>query len=311
MKVSIVIATYNRATLLKRAIESVLLQTWTDWELIIVDDGSSDGTDEMVAAYIASGVSIVYAQQPRNMGATEARNRGIQLAQGDYIMVWDSDDVLYPDALNVVMDVFAKDASLSIVSAECRQLKGEVVVPHVSLKTGVVTLSQILCKALPACTKIRVARAEVFKQVKYEAKNIDFMVNGYLAEQGTWMHLGVYLGDFYLESDTYSLTSNRKLPNIEKSIQRAKPLQAYLKRFGDMIQEHCPARYAALRYGTAVGCILSSDVQNARTYVHSAQQCDPKLKYLFVYWSTYFPGVTLMYKTLFQFVNLCSKLLVF
>jgi glycosyltransferase involved in cell wall biosynthesis len=87
--VSIVIPTFNRAATIVRAVESVLQQTYRPLELIVVDDGSTDGTSEVLKAY---GNAIVYVRQD-NAGPAAARNRGIRESQGDMVAFLDSDDV--------------------------------------------------------------------------------------------------------------------------------------------------------------------------------------------------------------------------
>jgi glycosyltransferase involved in cell wall biosynthesis len=88
-KVSVVIPTYDRATKVQGAIESVLAQTFTDLEIIVVDDGSSDGTEQILANVF--GDQIRYFAQA-NQGVSVARNRGIAEARGEWIAFLDSDD---------------------------------------------------------------------------------------------------------------------------------------------------------------------------------------------------------------------------
>ncbi len=92
MKFSIVIPTYNRASFLPKAIESVLAQTYTEWELIIVDDGSTDNTKEVVSKYNDSRITYIYQ---KNAERSAARNNGILHSNGDYICFMDSDEYLY------------------------------------------------------------------------------------------------------------------------------------------------------------------------------------------------------------------------
>jgi len=87
--VSVIIPTYNRATLLRRAINSVLAQTYRPIEIIVVDDGSTDDTSALLLAY---GNQIRVFKQP-NQGVSSARNLGLQQAHGEYIAFLDSDDL--------------------------------------------------------------------------------------------------------------------------------------------------------------------------------------------------------------------------
>lgn len=97
MKVSVIITTYNRADLVCEAIDSVLNQTFQDFELIVLDDGSTDATQQRLAAY---GDRIRYVRQP-NAGVNAARNAALSLAQGEYIAILDSDDLWKPYKLAV------------------------------------------------------------------------------------------------------------------------------------------------------------------------------------------------------------------
>jgi glycosyltransferase involved in cell wall biosynthesis len=95
MLVSVIIPTYNRSGLLKSAIDSVLSQSFGDFELIIVDDGSTDDTLALVRSY---GGSLAYIKQA-NHGPSAARNRGIKASRGDLIAFLDSDDRWHPEKL--------------------------------------------------------------------------------------------------------------------------------------------------------------------------------------------------------------------
>lgn len=95
--VSVIVPTYNRAALLPATIDSVFAQTFTGHEIIVVDDGSTDTTRESLESLIRAG-RIRYVYQP-NRGESAARNQGIRLAAGDYLLFLDSDDLLLPDAL--------------------------------------------------------------------------------------------------------------------------------------------------------------------------------------------------------------------
>ncbi len=114
--VSVVVPTHQRAHLLPRALQSVLAQTFEDLEVIVVDDGSTDGTDDVVAAIDDDRVR--YLAQPRNTGVSAARNRGMRAARGRLVAFCDSDDEWMPDKLTrqvAVMD--ASDDDVGLVSS--------------------------------------------------------------------------------------------------------------------------------------------------------------------------------------------------
>lgn len=98
--VSIIMATYNRAAYLPRSIESVLKQTYKGWELIIVDDGGTDGSYRIITDYLERGAHIRYLKK-EHAGPAYARNMGIHCAQAPLITFIDSDDEYTPDHLSL------------------------------------------------------------------------------------------------------------------------------------------------------------------------------------------------------------------
>jgi glycosyltransferase involved in cell wall biosynthesis len=104
--VSIIIPTYNRSQTILRAVHSVLNQTYQNFELIIVDDGSSDETEELVKSLdnsIASTRKIIYLKT-QNGGVSKARNLGASIARGEWLTFLDSDDEWLPEKLNLQLD---------------------------------------------------------------------------------------------------------------------------------------------------------------------------------------------------------------
>jgi len=112
-KVSVIMPAYNAAPFLPRAIESVCAQTLTDWELIIVDDGSTDGTVEVVRDYLTDP-RIRFLQNPQNMGPSHARNRALDVATGQWIALLDADDWYEPQRLEKMV-ALAEAFEVSIV----------------------------------------------------------------------------------------------------------------------------------------------------------------------------------------------------
>lgn len=102
--ISVITPTYNRAQYLSQAVDSVIAQTYTDWELLVVDDNKPDSEARRATAEVMSHYSdsrIHYIQNERNMGGAAARNVGIFQAKGEYIAFLDDDDMYLPDRLEV------------------------------------------------------------------------------------------------------------------------------------------------------------------------------------------------------------------
>lgn len=96
--VSVIVTTYNRANYIKEAIDSVLSQTFRDWELIVVDDGSTDGTSEILHTFSELDKRICWMRQP-NAGSAASRNAALARARGNYISFLDDDDRWLPEKL--------------------------------------------------------------------------------------------------------------------------------------------------------------------------------------------------------------------
>ncbi|QDP42227.1 glycosyltransferase family 2 protein [Radiobacillus deserti] len=91
--VSIIMPAYNCETYIRDSIQSVLKQTYTNWELIIIDDGSMDGTISIIEEYSQVDDRVYFYNNERNQGVSATRNRGIELAKGEWIAFLDSDDL--------------------------------------------------------------------------------------------------------------------------------------------------------------------------------------------------------------------------
>src|SRR5437868_2651965 len=120
MQFSVIIPTFNRARLLKQAIDSVRTQTCRDYEIIVVDDGSTDGTVD----YLASLGDHVRIRRQANRGPGAARNLGAQEARGQYLAFLDSDDVWFPWTLASFREVIARYDRPSLVCARTMEFQG-------------------------------------------------------------------------------------------------------------------------------------------------------------------------------------------
>src|SRR4030042_1653484 len=121
MKVSVIIPVYNRAELIAQAVESVLRQSFSDFELLVVDDGSSDGTWE---ALQRCGPRIRALPQ-EHRGASAARNLGIQTAAGEYLAFLDSDDLWQPQKLARQVQYLDQHPEVAHVHCDGREIKGQ------------------------------------------------------------------------------------------------------------------------------------------------------------------------------------------
>ena len=107
--ISVIIPTYNRAHLIGKAVKSVLSQTYQDFEIIVVDDGSTDNTEEIVKSF--TDYKIYYICHKHNRGASAARNTGIKASRGEYIAFLDSHDEWLPEKLDKQIKTFNSESS--------------------------------------------------------------------------------------------------------------------------------------------------------------------------------------------------------
>ena len=132
-KVSIILPTYNRADTILRAIRSVQSQTFQDWELIVVDDGSTDDTASLVDGIDPRLILI----RQENRGFTEARNAGIRASKGDYLAFLDSDDEFLPNHLELCAAFLGEFPEDQFVSTELLENLGHGrIVNHYRMETS-------------------------------------------------------------------------------------------------------------------------------------------------------------------------------
>lgn len=134
--VSVIIPTYNRATSIGASIQSVLDQTWQDFEIIIVDDGSTDNTRQVIEGFEDDRIRYICLE--KNGGASHARNIGIGQAGGEFIAFLDSDDEWMPEKLEKQMQVMLQASDkVGLVYCRMRGSRGyeePIICPELSLK---------------------------------------------------------------------------------------------------------------------------------------------------------------------------------
>ena len=113
--ISVVMATYNAEKYLHESIQSVLSQTHEYFELIIVNDNSSDASDEIIRQFAKEDERIVHITNDRNLRQSDARNKAIKTAQGVFIVIVDSDDICLPDRLERQLNYFSEHPECDVL----------------------------------------------------------------------------------------------------------------------------------------------------------------------------------------------------
>ena len=153
--VSVIIPTYNRGWAIKEAVDSVLAQDFTDFELIVVDDGSTDNTQDILNSYKED---IIVLHQG-NKGVSAARNRGIASASGQYIAFLDSDDLWLPQKLSTQVDFFNANPEALICQTEEKWIRNGIFVNpkkrHRKLSGNIFEQSLYLCLVSPSAVMMK------------------------------------------------------------------------------------------------------------------------------------------------------------
>jgi len=149
--VSVLMPSFNAESFIEAAIQSVIGQTVSDWEMIIIDDGSRDSTCEIIESLCRKDSRIHLYKNERNMGAANSRNRGLDMCRGEYVALLDSDDLWYPEKLEKQIALAkAKKAdivycSYAIIDEEGRKKCPDFIVPEYTSAKATLSKSVISC----------------------------------------------------------------------------------------------------------------------------------------------------------------------
>jgi glycosyltransferase involved in cell wall biosynthesis len=277
-KVSICIPTYNRKDYLRETIESVFAQTYKDYEVVIVDDGSTDGTAEMLKNI---GLPIRYYWQ-KNSGDAAARNKIIKLAQGEFITFIDSDDLLMHDAVDRMMKVMEAEG-------------GEIIVygPYLRIDQNGHVYGRFKRRLYSVyVTKYLFQNIFVYSCGSMFPKKVLEMANGFdtslpvCSDYDLWLRLSLKYRFIALAESTFKRrrhTGNLSALSTENHIIELKVLERfYYERGGDSV---VPKRIAMHRlskeeYRVAVAALRENKLQVAREYLSKSFRRRPNPKSL-------------------------------
>lgn len=152
--VTIIMATYNRAHLIEETLGSIKNQTYTHWECLIIDDGGTDNTLEVIGHYLKNDTRFKYFQRPENhkKGLPGCRNFGLDVANGEYIIFFDDDDIVHPQNLELCLEAikvnnvdFIVYQKKSFMNSFSETIKREVL----SVSDKVITLRDVIMSKTP------------------------------------------------------------------------------------------------------------------------------------------------------------------
>jgi len=166
--VSVIVPTYNRANLVSETIKSILNQTYKNFELIVVDDGSTDNTEEVIKKF--NDNRIKYIKIDNWGGPAKPRNTGIKKARGEYIAFCDDDDIWLPEKLEKQIKVFQISNETAMLYTRFKRIEGDIISNRILPKNGKYKSGNIFkslyFKPFIACSSVIVKRS-VLDQVGF------------------------------------------------------------------------------------------------------------------------------------------------
>ncbi|EMA61298.1 glycosyl transferase family protein [Halorubrum distributum JCM 13561] len=277
--VSVVIPTYNRSHILSRAIESVLNQSYSNFELIIVDDGSTDGTKEMISQYSDSRIQFI--ELGSNKGANAARNEGIRKSNGKYISFLDSDDEFAADHL---------EKAISYLEQAPRSAKG-VYTSQKEYLNGTFHSSSVAKKVLDSPKQIiRRYSANGFSSFTFSSdifdnielldeeleayQDMDFLIR--FLQYYELHPISDFLVKYHIHDEQISSDPDRRLSALEQLISKHKKT----------IEK---SNTGYLHYSRGFQYVEKNSMNKAKTEFAAAIKSDPiKFRYYFQFFSSLF-----------------------
>lgn len=311
MKVSVVIPTYNRYDTLPRAIDSVLSQTHKDWELLVIDDGSTDTTPTLFegGGKYASNEQIRYVPLSNNQGVHVARNTGIEAATGDFIVLLDSDDELYASAFEVALQVVEIDSTTEFITGPFETETGEKTGLK-KLGSSAVLYAEILCEKshYPHKNGFVMIETGLAKSAQYAAPNLDFVFFRHVVKNAKKIWYADHImGMYNTNTGGATLTASRRIPNIPRSIKRAYALENFVFEYEKDFEKECYTNLAPYAYGAAVGLLLDSKKKRALIMVVKAVRSNHRIRDIMFLVFLLIPFSPFLLRSLFNIKLLVSK----
>ncbi len=212
--VSIVMPAYNCEKHVVHAINSVLAQTYQNWELLVLDDGSKDNTQHIIEVFCKNDNRIKALPNEKNMGVSTTRNRGIEHASGEWIAFLDSDDMWDPEKLQKQFQIIEKESAefiftgASYINEEGEPYKGTFAVP------AMVTYEKLRNQNVISCSSVLIKK-KFFDNIKMEKDEIH-------EDYAVWLRvlkMGVIAYGVNEPLLIYRISGNSKSGNKIKSVK--------------------------------------------------------------------------------------------
>ncbi len=174
-KLSVIMSVYNGSRFLRQAIESILNQSFTDFEFIIIDDASTDSSLEIISGLVIKDERIKVLKNPQNIGLTKSLNKALTEAKGEYIARIDADDFSYPERFKVQVDFLDKNKNIGLVGTWAKIIDGQdEVLREIHNFTEPSDLKKVLIKYNPFFHSSIMIRKSVLVEVGLYDENYQF-----------------------------------------------------------------------------------------------------------------------------------------
>ena len=214
--ISVIIPTYNRGQTISKSVQSVLNQSYIDLEVIIIDDGSTDNTEKIILELEDSRIS--YYKNTSNIGACGSRNKGIEIAKGEFIAFQDSDDEWLPEKLKEQIN-FLKKVDCDVVFCSMERLLGKKkeIYPPYNPNNNSDLYKQLLYENCTS-TQTLLGKSYVFKKITFDEgmpRFQDWELMLRITADYSVKHLNKVLVKSYIQKDSISLNSSSAISGLE------------------------------------------------------------------------------------------------
>jgi len=300
-RVSVIIPTFNSAEYIEEALESVFEQTFQDFEIIVVDDGSTDETGEVLKKY---GDRIRYIYQENN-GPAGARNRGIRVARGEYIAFLDADDLWVSTKLEKQVDLFRQRKDLGMVttgacSFDEKGVFGYSADKRETLMAGDIARNIFLRSNIGTPTVM--VRKEVFDSIGYFEENIRQS-----EDDNMWIRIASHYDVELIDEALIKVRNHPRRMTLNKSelldsVQTS--IRLLMTKYGDVVKRKVegavPIKLSQVQFSIGYGYYESGDYSEARkAFIRGARYRIRTWKNLLYLMFTFIPpGLAASLKTL-------------
>ena len=238
---SIITPTYNCAELLKRTARSIFNQTFSDFEWIIVDDGSTDNTQKIISSFADS--RVCYIRLSENRGPNAARNEGLRASHAPYLVFLDSDDELVPEALEVIYKEWRdlNDETVGVIAFRCQKAATGQLIGHIQGERVKLGYKDVICERFAKGELLMTVRREVFRDDKYpeDIRGVEALLWWDIAKRWKCLYINRPLRIYR--------AAEGQLTSVESAIRRAENLAEGYDRLCQKHRKswlsHCPAQY--------------------------------------------------------------------